>query len=35
MAKLNTIKEAKRKKALGELGELIGIKTLVDSGYLR
>ena len=35
MAKLNTIKEAKRLKALGELGELIGIKTLVDSGYFE
>lgn len=26
-------KEAKRKKALGELGELLGIKTLVDNGF--
>jgi hypothetical protein len=30
-----TIKESKRKKALGELGELIGVKTLVDSGFLE
>ena len=29
-----SIKESKRKKALGELGELIGVKTLVDSGFL-
>ncbi len=34
MTKKN-IKEAKRKKALGELGELIGIKVLVDHGFVK
>ena len=26
-------KEAKRKKSLGEIGELYGIKALVDNGF--
>ena len=34
MSKLS-IKEAKRKKALGELGELIGVKALVDNGFIN
>ena len=30
---MNTKKDAKRKKALGELGELFAIKALVDEGF--
>lgn len=31
--KVNSKKEAMRKKALGELGELVALKTLVDNGF--
>ena len=33
--KKDSIKKAKKIKALGELGELIGIKALVDDGFTR
>lgn len=32
---VNNKKEALRKKALGELGELVALKTLVDNGFER
>ena len=31
--KTDSKKEAMRKKALGELGELVALKTLVDKGF--
>lgn len=30
---MDSEKEAMRKKALGELGELVALKTLVDNGF--